>query len=57
MARPVGGDLGGAPLKMGGALMDFKQHVPLGRTGLMVSRLGIASGYGVPAAAMEKAFH
>ncbi|MHC4550995.1 MAG: aldo/keto reductase [Planctomycetota bacterium] len=37
--------------------MDFKQHVPLGRTGLMVSRLGIASGYGVPAAAMEKAFH
>jgi aryl-alcohol dehydrogenase-like predicted oxidoreductase len=37
--------------------MDFKQHVPLGRTELMVSRLGIASGYGVPAAAMEKAFH
>ena len=37
--------------------MDFKQHVPLGRTGLMVSRLGIASGYGVPATAMEKAFH
>ena len=37
--------------------MDFRQHVRLGRTGLMVSRLGIASGYGVPAAAMEKAFH
>jgi len=37
--------------------MDFTQHVPLGRTELMVSRLGIASGYGVPAAAIEKAFH
>ena len=33
------------------------KKVRLGRTGLMVSRLGIASGYGVPAAAMEKAFH
>lgn len=37
--------------------IDFKQHVPFGNTGLMVSRLGIASGYGVPAASMEKAFH
>ncbi len=37
--------------------MDFKQHVPLGRTGLLVSRLGIASGYGVPADAMADAFH
>lgn len=37
--------------------MDFRQRVPLGRTGLMVSRLGMASGYGVPAAAIEKAFH
>ncbi len=37
--------------------MDFREHVPLGKTGLMVSRLGIASGYGVPAAAIEKAFH
>ncbi|MDH3290918.1 MAG: hypothetical protein OER89_10375 [Gemmatimonadota bacterium] len=37
--------------------MDFKQRVPLGRTGLMVSRLGLASGYGVPAAAIEKAVH
>ncbi|MGD2218548.1 MAG: aldo/keto reductase [Gemmatimonadales bacterium] len=37
--------------------MDFKQRVPLGRTGLMVSRLGLASGYGVPAAAIERAFH
>jgi predicted aldo/keto reductase-like oxidoreductase len=37
--------------------MDFRQHVPLGQTGLMVSRLGIASGYGVPAASIEEAFH
>ncbi len=37
--------------------MDFKQRVPLGTTGLMVSRMGLASGYGVPAAAIEKAFH
>jgi len=37
--------------------MDFKERVPLGRTGLMVSRIGLASGYGVPAAAIEKAFH
>ncbi|MBU0513434.1 MAG: aldo/keto reductase [Proteobacteria bacterium] len=37
--------------------MDFRQHVPLGQTGLMVSRLGIASGFGVPAASIEKAFH
>jgi aryl-alcohol dehydrogenase-like predicted oxidoreductase len=37
--------------------MDFKQQVPLGRTGLMVSRMGLASGYGVPASAIEKAFH
>lgn len=37
--------------------MDFKQHVPFGRTGLMVSRMGLASGYGVPTAAIEKAFH
>ena len=37
--------------------MDFKEQVPLGRTGLMVSRIGLASGYGVPAAAIEKASH
>jgi len=37
--------------------MDFKERVPLGRTGLVVSRIGLASGYGVPAAAIEKAFH
>ncbi len=28
--------------------MEVRQHVPLGRTGLMVGRLGIASGFGVP---------
>ncbi len=38
-------------------LMDLKERVPLGRTGQMVSRMGLASGYGVPAAAIEKAFH
>jgi hypothetical protein len=37
--------------------MDFRQHVPLGRTGLMVGRLGIASGFGVPATSIEEAFH
>ena len=28
----------------------------LGRTGLQVGRLGMAAGYGVPAAAVERAF-
>ena len=37
--------------------MDFRERVPFGRTGLMVSRMGLASGFGVPAAAIEKAFH
>jgi aryl-alcohol dehydrogenase-like predicted oxidoreductase len=37
--------------------MDFKERAPLGRTGRALSRSGLASGYGVPAAAMEKAFH
>ena len=37
--------------------MDFRERVLLGRTGQMVTRLGLASGYGVPAASMEKAFH
>lgn len=37
--------------------MDFRSHTTLGRTGLSVSRLGIAASYGVPAAAMERAFH
>jgi aryl-alcohol dehydrogenase-like predicted oxidoreductase len=37
--------------------MDFKDRVLFGRTGLLVSRIGLASGYGVPTAAIEKAFH
>lgn len=37
--------------------MDFNQRVVLGRTGLEVSRLGLATGYGAPAACLEKAFH
>jgi aryl-alcohol dehydrogenase-like predicted oxidoreductase len=37
--------------------MDFKQRVTLGRTGLEVSRIGLASGYGVPAAAIERVYH
>ena len=37
--------------------MDLRQHVPLGKTGLMVSRLGIASGYGLPSDSIEMAFH
>jgi aryl-alcohol dehydrogenase-like predicted oxidoreductase len=41
----------------GRTLMDFNQKVSFGRTGLKVSRMGLASGYGVPAAAIEKAFH
>ncbi|MBN2223396.1 MAG: aldo/keto reductase [Deltaproteobacteria bacterium] len=37
--------------------MDFTKKTILGRTGLSVSRLGLAGGYGVPAAAVERAFH
>jgi aryl-alcohol dehydrogenase-like predicted oxidoreductase len=36
---------------------DFTTRVQFGRTGRMVTRLGLASGYGVPTAAIEKAFH
>jgi len=36
---------------------DFSEPTVLGRTGLRVSRLGIGSSYGVPAAAIERAFH
>ena len=41
----------------GSDAMDLKERVPFGRTGLLVSRMGLASGYGVPAAAIEKAVH
>jgi len=36
--------------------MNFHEPVILGRTGLRVGRLGIASGYGAPTAAIEEAF-
>ncbi len=37
--------------------MPFHDHKTLGRTGLSVSRIGLAGGYGVPAKAVEKAHH
>ena len=37
--------------------MDFKDDTILGRTGLSVSRLGIAASYGPPDSAIEMAFH
>jgi len=37
--------------------MDFTEKRILGRTGLHVSRLGLAGGYGIQAAGAEKAFH
>jgi aryl-alcohol dehydrogenase-like predicted oxidoreductase len=37
--------------------MNFQSRAILGRTGLQVSRLGLASGYGVPSHAIEKAHH
>ncbi len=36
--------------------MTFSEPVVLGRTGLKVARLGIASGYGAPTEALEEAF-
>ncbi len=36
--------------------MTFDQKIALGRTGLNVGRLGIASGYWAPAKAIEEAF-
>jgi aryl-alcohol dehydrogenase-like predicted oxidoreductase len=36
--------------------MKFSEKVPLGRTGLKVGRLGIASGYWAPAKTIEEAF-
>ena len=35
--------------------MTFNEPVVLGRTGLRVARLGIASGYGAPTEAFEEA--
>ena len=36
--------------------MTFNEPVVLGRTGLKVGRLGLASGYGAPAEAFEEGF-
>ena len=36
--------------------MNFHEPAVLGRTGIKVGRLGIASGYGAPAAGIEEAF-
>ena len=35
--------------------MPFREHKTLGRTGLPVSRIGLAGGYGISAGAVEKA--
>jgi aryl-alcohol dehydrogenase-like predicted oxidoreductase len=37
--------------------VSFREQATLGRTGLRVSRIGLASGYGVPERAVLKAFH
>ena len=36
--------------------MNFSEQITLGRTGLRVGRLGLASSYGAPEAAFEEAF-
>ncbi len=36
--------------------MTFQEHRVLGRTGVPVSRIGLAGGYGIPAQAVERAF-
>ena len=36
--------------------VNYNEQVLLGKTGLKVGRLGIASGYGAPVAAVEEAF-
>lgn len=38
-------------------MTDLRAHTILGRTGLSVSRLGLASGYGVSARGVERAYH
>jgi aryl-alcohol dehydrogenase-like predicted oxidoreductase len=37
-------------------MSSFRDKIVLGRTGLEVGRLGVASSYGVPASALEEAF-
>src|SRR5262245_31837520 len=36
--------------------MTYSQKVPLGKTGLLVSRMGIGCSYGISARALEEAF-
>jgi len=37
--------------------INLQEHTTMGRTGLQVSRIGLAGGYKVPAAAVERAFN
>lgn len=37
--------------------MSLLDHVPLGQSGITASRLGIGAGYGISAAACERAYH
>jgi aryl-alcohol dehydrogenase-like predicted oxidoreductase len=37
--------------------MDFNEHTLLGRTNLKVKKLGLSGGFGIPAKAVEKAYH
>jgi hypothetical protein len=39
-----------------GNRMDLNQKREIGKTGLMIGRLGLGAGYGAPAAAFEEAF-
>jgi aryl-alcohol dehydrogenase-like predicted oxidoreductase len=43
-------------MRVEGPSVDWRGRVVLGRTGRLVSRLGIGSSYGVPAAAIERAY-
>jgi aryl-alcohol dehydrogenase-like predicted oxidoreductase len=38
------------------SMSDFTERVPLGRTGLVVSRLGLGASYGAPTRSYEEAF-
>ncbi len=40
----------------GAEMSDFREKRPLGRTGLLVSRLGIGSSFGAPTEVIEEAF-
>jgi aryl-alcohol dehydrogenase-like predicted oxidoreductase len=55
--RPLSRGRGDGTIAVEVLIMDFRERVTLGRTGLRVSRLGIGASYGVPAEAIEAAFH